>query len=154
MTDKPMPRKVLINQYMENWSDNVVRRLAGSRLLVGPHGGRIQQFLRCNVFWSIWSSMKGFLGNYGGIMLFNVIINYHKKNEANGWRRSSPDGSRAKDDLAYAPETHLLFAPHEVGSVIRQTYATETHLECKTLASGVIRRRDWQGGDHHLHHQK
>lgn len=45
--------------------------------------------------------MKGIPENYGGITLFNVIIDYHKKNEAKGGSRRPHGGVRAKDDLAY-----------------------------------------------------
>ena len=45
--------------------------------------------------------MEGIPQNYAEITLFNVIIDYHKKNEAKGYRRSPYGGSRAKDGLAY-----------------------------------------------------
>lgn len=92
--------------------------------------------------------MKGIPGNYGGITLFNVIIDYHKKNEAKEGSRRPHGGVRAKDGLAYkrtrsyarsygapTPPPRPLLPPREVRSEIRRTEPPETHPEGRTLAS-------------------
>jgi hypothetical protein len=95
--------------------------------------------------------MEVILGNYGGIMLFNVIIDYYKKNEVKGGSRRPHGEARAKDGLAYehvrsyaqsyevpASPPHPLLPPREVRSGIRWTVALETHPEDRTLAYRAI----------------
>jgi hypothetical protein len=116
--------------------------------------------------------MEGIPGNYDGITLFNVIIDYHKKNEAKGGNRRPHGKVRAKDGLAYectrsyvqsygapTPPPLPLLPPDEVRSGILRREPLETHPEGKILASGGLPDGESIHGLHHhnaasrrLHH--
>ena len=60
-------------------------------------------------------------------MLFNVIIDYHKKKEAKGGSRRPHGGARAKDGLAY-----------EHARSYAQSYEALTKIEKKSRANGGV----------------
>jgi hypothetical protein len=79
-----------------------------------------------------------------------MIITYHRRIKQEGQRRNRRCASRAKDGIPYdraclygwsygvpSPPPDQLFPPREIGSWIRHTERPETHLEGRTLASGV-----------------
>ena len=78
-----------------------------------------------------------------------MIITYHKRKKQNGQRGSRCRTSRAKDDIPYdrthpyeqlygvPPPPDQLFPPRDFTSWIRRPERPETHLEGRTLASGV-----------------